>query len=180
MDFIIDNSFAIAGFTRIIEALSAFDGEKFYDIPTIVNNRKAIHEKLSEIEPLLFYYNTLHFNKCQEEMKLKFIMEIRKKLHELKVPHFLYEKIEEKLLKCEIMELWKLPLEKQVREEIIKFYESYGELESYRRVSKKIISEEVEARREMEDILLRLNYQNLKYTDIKAIIEDYMTEKCLP
>lgn len=65
------------------------------------------------------------------------------------------------------MELWKLPLEKKNREEIIKFYENYGELESYRRVSKGIKSEEIVARHEMEDILLRLNYLNLTYIDMK-------------
>lgn len=40
MDYIITNKFSNGGYNKIIDALASFDGEKFYMIPDVKNNRK--------------------------------------------------------------------------------------------------------------------------------------------
>ena len=169
-------------YRQALKALKDFDAESFYKIQSISTDRQEIHKYITkQVDyPYFFHYKELGFNNCLETMTIKFKLAIRNKLHELSVAPEFYVPIQEKLLNDKIQELIKEPIHKETRQNIIRFYYSYEEIGNYLRVKSRYIPLVVQAKAELYDILISLNYQNLQFTDIKNMVDSTIEHSSLP
>lgn len=74
----------------------------------------------------------------------------------------------------------KEPIHKETRQSIIRFYYSYEEISNYLKVKSRYIPLVVQAKAELYDILISLNYQNLQFTDIKNMVDSTIEHSSLP